>query len=44
MQHSWYNSTLFYQQDKEYEYGMSEKQNIDGKRMRTSMYARRYVE
>lgn len=30
--------------DKEYEYGMSEKQNIDGKRMRTSMYARRYVE
>ena len=30
--------------DKEYEYGMSEKQNIDGKCMRTSMYARRYVE
>ena len=28
--------------DKEYEYGMSEKQNIDGRRMRTSMYARRY--
>lgn len=38
------NVLISYQQDKEYEYGMSEKQNIDGKRMRTSMYARRYVE
>lgn len=30
--------------DKEYEYGMSEKLNVEGKRMRTGMYSRRYVD
>lgn len=29
--------------DKQYEYGFSDKLNMDGKRMRTSMYSRRYV-